>query len=476
MAPSKIDITHLPSTDCPVIERHLEQHLDSSDKDHLLHRSFIDTPALVERAEGVNLFLADGRRIIDACAGAAVALIGHGNKEVHQAIVNQLQKVSYVHTQSYTTESAEDLANLILRGSPHGLEKAFFVGSGSEAVESALKLARQYYFEMNEPERLHIVSRRQGYHGNTMATMSISGNLARKVPFEGFSYTHTSQVSPAFAYRYMQEGETEVEYTARLLQELEEEFLRVGPHKVMAFIAEPVAGSGIGCVVPPTGYLAGIRALCDKYGILLIFDEIMCGVGRTGTFFAFEEEGDAVPDIMTIAKGLGGGYAPISGVLVHKRIVDVLRHGSKAFNHGHTYQAHPTSCAAALAVQKIVARDELIPRCATMGKILESRLRTELQDCWSVGDIRGRGLFWTVEFVKNKETKEPFDPDIHFGGRVQQAAFDKGVALYPCSGTVDGKKGDHLMLAPPFIITEGELRTVCKVLRDAIESQQRLLS
>lgn len=472
MAPSKIDITHLPSTQYV----NNKSTLDSEDKDHLLHRSFVDPPSLVERAEGVNLFLSDGRKIIDACAGAAVALIGHGNKEVHQAIVNQLQRVSYVHTQSYTTQPAEDLANLILQGSPHGLEKAFFVGSGSEAVESALKLARQYYFEKHEPERLHIISRRQGYHGNTMATMTISGNLGRKVPFEGFSYPHTSQVSPAFAYRYMQEDETEMEYTARLLLEIEDEFLRVGPHKVMAFIAEPVAGSGIGSATPPAGYLAGLRALCDKYGVLLIFDEIMCGVGRTGTFFAFEQEGNAVPDIMTIAKGLGGGYAPISGVLVHKRVVDVLRHGSKAFNHGHTYQAHPTSCAAALAVQKIALRDGLIARCAAMGKILESMLRTELRDCWSVGDIRGRGLFWTVEFVKDKKTKETFDPRIHFGARVQQAAFDEGVALYPCSGTVDSKRGDHVMLAPPFIITEEELSTVCKVLREAIESQQQLFS
>lgn len=469
MAPSRIETTQSPSTQC----RDATPIPDPTDKDHLLRRSFVEPPSLVDRAEGVNLYLSDGRTIIDACAGAAVALIGHGNKEVHQAILNQLQKVSYVHTQSYTTQSAEDLANLILRGSPHGLEKAFFVGSGSEAVESALKLARQYYFEKNEHERLHVISRRQGYHGNTMASMSISGNLARKVPFEGFSYPYTSQVSPAFAYRYMQDGETENGYTERLLRELEDEILRVGSHRVMAFIAEPVAGSGVGCATPPSGYLAGVRNLCDKYGILLILDEIMCGVGRTGTFFAFEQEGNAAPDIMTIAKGLGGGYAPISGVLVHKRVVDVLRHGSKAFNHGHTYQAHPTSCAAALAVQKIVVRDGLIERCAAMGKILEQMLRTELKDCWSVGDIRGRGLFWAVEFVKDKETKEGFDPSIHFAARVQQAAFDNGVALYPCSGTVDGKKGDHVMISPPFIMAEEDLRTVCKVLREAIESQER---
>ncbi|RJE20223.1 Aminotransferase [Aspergillus sclerotialis] len=442
----------------------------------LLHRSLVEKPAIVDSAEGVNLYLSDGRTILDACGGAAVALIGHGNQEVNQAIIDQIQKVSYVHTQSYTTQSAEDLANFLLQGRPHGLEKAFFVGSGSEAVESALKLARQYYFERGQPDRLHIVSRRQCYHGNTVATMSISGNLSRKVPFANFCYPNTSQVSPAYSYRYMLPGETQTQFTRRLLQELEDEFLRVGPANVLAFVAEPVAGAVAGCVIPPPGYLAGVRALCDKYDILLILDEIMCGVGRTGSFFAFEQEGDVVPDIMTVAKGLGGGYSPISGVFVHRKVVNVLKQGSKAFNHGHTYQAHPISCAAALAVQKIVRRDNLIPRCAEMGKRLENILRAELKDCWSVGDIRGRGLFWAVEFVKDRDTKETFCPSLHFGIRVQQAAFERGLAIYPGVGTVDGYRGDHILLAPPFTITEDQLRLACRVLRISIETQEVLLS
>ncbi|KAF5866897.1 hypothetical protein ETB97_008702 [Aspergillus alliaceus] len=468
MAPSRIDDEVLK----PKIDEQGSKMAKPNGEGHLLHRSLIEHPAKVESAKGLMLHLSDGRTVLDACAGAAVALIGHGREEVHEAIMKQMQRVSYVHTQSYTTSSAEDLANFVLDGNPHGLEKAFFVGSGSEAVESALKLARQYYYEKNEPQRLHFVSRQQSYHGNTIAAMSISSNLARKVPFDGFMYPHTSHVSPAYAYRHQRTGETEAEFTARLLQELEEEFLQIGPEKVIAFVAEPIVGATAGCVTAPAGYFAGVRALCDRYGVLLILDEIMCGVGRSGTFFAFEQE-KVVPDIMTIAKGLGGGYAPIAGVLVHQKVIDVLRRGSNAFNHGHTYQAHPVSCAAALAVQQIVRRENLVARCAALGQLLEQQLRTELTDCLSVGDIRGRGLFWAVEFVQNRSTKATFDPTVRFGLRVQRAAFDRGLAVYPGAGTVDGIRGDHILLAPPFTVTEAELRQICKILREAIESEEK---
>ncbi|KAB8075131.1 pyridoxal phosphate-dependent transferase [Aspergillus leporis] len=468
MSPSRVD-DDIPAS--MPFEGH-PQITKTSGEGHLLHRSLVEHPARVESAEGLMLHLSDGRAVIDACAGAAVALIGHGQEEVHEAIMKQMQSVSYVHTQSYTTSSAEDLANFILHESPHGLEKAFFVGSGSEAIESALKLARQYFYEKNEPQRLHFVSRQQSYHGNTLASMSISSNLARKVPFAGFEYPHTSHVSPAYAYRHQGAGETEVDFTARLLRELDAEFLRIGPEKIIAFVAEPIVGATAGCVTAPAGYYAGVRALCHKYGILLILDEIMCGVGRSGTFFAFEQE-NVIPDIVTIAKGLGGGYAPIAGVLVHRKVIDVFRQGSNAFNHGHTYQAHPVSCAAALAVQRIVRRENLVARCATLGKALERLLRTELAHCPSVGDIRGRGLFWAVEFVQDRQTKAVFDPTVRFGSRVQRAAFDRGVAVYPGAGTVDGICGDHILLAPPFTVTEEELQHICQILREAIESQEK---
>lgn len=428
---------------------------------------------MVESALGSNLHLTNGQTVIDACGGAAVAIIGHGSQEVQNAIVKQAQKVSYVHTQSYSTPVAEELADFILDGTPYGLEKALFLGSGSEAVEAAMKLARQYHFERNEPDRMHFVSRKQSYHGNTMASMSVSYNVARKVPYQGFEYPHVSHVTPAYAYRYKLDGETDDQFTKRLLQELEDEFLRVGPEKVIAFIAEPIVGATSGCVVPPAGYLAGVRKVCDKYGILLILDEIMCGTGRTGTFFAFEQE-NVVPDIVTAAKGLGGGYAAIAGIYVHTKVIDALRQGSQALAHGHTYQAHPISCAAALAVQKILKRDGLVDRCREMGTKLEMLLRSELADCKSVGDIRGRGLFWAVEFVKDKTTKETFDPAVGFGGKVTQTSFDKGVAMYPGSGTVDGLKGDHVLLAPPYTVTDEELVTICRTLKESILSQEAL--
>lgn len=443
----------------------------------LVHRSFKDEPIMVESAHGLEIRLASGRTVLDACGGAAVSCLGHGNEEVSRAMAEQADRVSYVHTQAFTTRAAEDLADILLEGSPGGLEMAFFVGSGSEAVEAALKLARQYHYERGEgDDRVHIVARRQAYHGNTMASMSISSNLARKRPYVPYAYPHVSSVSPAFAYRYQGDGESESDFTARLLGELEDEFLRVGPHRVMAFVAEPVVGATSGCVAAPRGYLPGARALCDKYGILLVLDEVMCGAGRCGTMFAFQHDGggDAVrPDILTMAKGLGGGYAPIAAVLIHGRVADVLEAGaSGSFVHGHTYQAHPLSCAAALAVQKIIRRDGLVRRCADMGELLGAALRRELASRRSVGDIRGRGLFWAVEFVADRATKETFDPAVGFGPRVQAAALERGVVVYPGTGTVDGQRGDHVLLAPPYTVTEHQIEVICRVLREAVESQE----
>lgn len=447
--------------------------LSDTRETHLMHRSLVYQPHTVTSATGCELTLDNGRKVIDACGGAAVACLGHGNEEVATAIYEQVKQVGYVHTQAYTTKVSEELADLILEGSPFGLEKAVFVGSGSEAIEAALKLARQYFYEKGEHQRLHIVARQQAYHGNTMASMSVSSNLSRKLPYRGFCYPHTSAVSPAYTYRYQRPSETEEEFTKRLLAELDAEFNRIGTDRVIAFIAEPVVGATAGCVPPPVGYLRGIKALCEKYGILLILDEIMCGSGRCGTFFAFEPE-NVEPDIVTIAKGLGGGFAPVAGVLMHRKVVDTLRQGSKAFVHGHTFQAHAISCAAALAVQKIVRRDGLVERNAQMGRVLETLLRQELAECKSVGDIRGRGLFWAVEFVKDKATKEPFDASVQYGPKVQEAAFERGVAVYPGHGTIDGAAGDHVLLAPPYTVDEATLKRVCEVLREAISAQEAI--
>lgn len=338
-------------------------------------------------------------------------------------------------------------------------------------MDAAMKLARQYWFEQGQTQRIHFVARRQSWHGTTIGPLSMSSNLPRKIPYQPLLIPNISHVSPAFAYHYQHPSESESAYIARLASELEAEFQRLGPSNVIAFVAEPVVGATLGCTPAPKGYFKAIRQICDRYGILLILDEVMCGVGRTGTFFAFEQE-DVVPDIMTIGKGLGGGYAPIAAVLVHKKIVNVLRDGTGGFNHGHTYQAHPLTCAIALSVQKIVKRDRLVERCMEMGKLLEMYLRRELEGCKYVGDIRGRGLFWGVEFVRDKATKESFEPTLGFGLKVQLRALEFGVAIYPGAATVDGVRGDHVIVAPPYTVSEVELGDITRVVRAAYDVEE----
>ncbi|RYN45427.1 putative aminotransferase [Alternaria tenuissima] len=454
----------------------------SSPEPSLLHRSLAYQPHRVVSASGHYLFLEDGRSILDACGGAAVAIIGHGNKEVIAATVRQMSLVSYVHTGAYTTDSAEDLAKCILEHqgaaerSPyrHDLTKAFFVGSGSEANDAAMKCARQYWFEKNETQRRIFVARKQGYHGNTFGAMSVSSVIGRKVPYEQILLLNVSFVGPADHYHGARDAETEEEYVTRLVEEIEQEFLRLGPENIISFIGETVSGATLGAMASPKGYWPSVRTLCDKYGILLHLDEVMCGTGRTGTYFAFEQE-DIQPDIVTIGKGLGGGYAPIAGMLINRKIVDALKEGSSAFNHGQTYQAHPTSCATALAVQQIIKRDHLVNRCAVQGQKLGRRLQDTFKECKHIGDIRGRGLFWCLEFMENATTKRPFPPQMAFGSTLQLAAFDLGVALYPGAGTVDGFEGDHILIAPPYTVTDAELDIIVSTLKKAYDDTVKQL-
>ena len=333
-----------------------------------------------------------------------------------------------------------------------------------------MKLARQYFFELGETSRTHFIARRQGYHGTTIGAMSLSSNLPRKIPYEPLQLPNVSHVSPAYAYQYQHASEFEEDYVHRLAQELEDEIIKVGTNKVVAFVAETVVGATTGCVTAPFGYFEAIRKVCDRYGVLLIMDEVMSGVGRTGTFFAFEQERVA-PDICTIGKGLGGGYAPIAGVLINERIVDVLRKGAGSFNNGYTYQAHPVSTAIALSVQKIVRRENLIERCRLMGIILEDLLKSTLSNHKYVGNIRGRGLFWGIEFVADKSTKDTFEPEWGFGVRVQKKAFELGVAIYPGLATVDGVRGDHVLICPPYTVTEEELGVIIRATKMAIDAE-----
>jgi len=445
------------------------------DNPALLHRSLAYQPDKVVHASGITLKLASGRSIIDACGGAAVSCLGHGSKEVLNAAIQQMQEVSYVHTGAYTTSAAEDLASLILEhGNQYGLEKAFFCCSGSEAMEAAMKLSRQFFYETGEKQRVNFVARKQSWHGTTFGAMSVGSNLPRRIPYEPLLMQNVSHVSPAYAYQYQHAGESEEAYVQRLATELDTEFQRLGPETVIAFIAEPVVGATSGCTPAPAGYFRAVRKICDKYGILLILDEVMCGMGRCGTQFAFEQEG-IVPDVMTIGKGLGGGYAPIAGVLVGKRVVNGLRDGTGMFNHGHTYQAHPLSCATALAVQRIIKRDELVRRCNSMGEILGILLRQRLACKGNkyVGDIRGRGLFWAIEFVAEQGSKKPFEPAVEFGLRVQKKCFDFGVAIYPGVATVDGVRGDHVLIAPPYTVETGDLMKIVEAVSRAYKEIER---
>jgi adenosylmethionine-8-amino-7-oxononanoate aminotransferase len=440
----------------------------------LLHRSLNVRPTVVSSASGSYLTLSSGRQILDGCAGAAVAVIGHGNKEVQEAMMRQISQVSYITTLVHTTQAAEDLADVLVGDKPFGLTKAYLVCSGSEAMDSAMKLARQYHVENGQPQRKRFVSRRQAYHGNTIGAMSVSSYVSRKIPYkDAILLENVSFVSAAYAYRGMAADETEEEYAARLVDELDREFQRLGPETVIAFTAETVSGATAACITAPRGYFEGVRRVCDKYGILLILDEVMCGVGRTGSYFAFEQEGDVRPDLVTVGKGVGGGYAPIAGVLIHEKVVEGLRQGTGSFNHGHTYQAHAVSCAASLAVQRIIKRDNLVEQCARNGKVLEDLLKRTLTECKYVGNIRGRGLFWGVEFVRDKSTKQPFPAGMGVTTRVQEAAFDLGLAVYPGQGTADGREGDHVLVAPPLNITMEDIEKMVDLLKQAYDVVER---
>jgi adenosylmethionine-8-amino-7-oxononanoate aminotransferase len=436
---------------------------------HLLHRSLHALSPIATGGAGIYLHAADGRAIIDGSGGAAVACLGHGNRRVRDAIAAQLDKVAYVHTAIFSNQAAEELADMLVGHAPGGLTHAYFASSGSEGTEAALKLARQYFLEIAQPERHKFIARRGSYHGNTLGALSAGGNAARRAPYAPLLSPAFSHVSPAFAYRFQRDDESEAQFTTRLGAELEAEFQRLGPDNVAAFVAEPVVGATTGCVAAPAGYFRAVRDICDRHGALLILDEVMCGMGRTGTMHAWEQEG-ITPDIQVIAKGLGGGYAPIGGILIAGRIIEALRAGTGSFQHGHTYQAHPVASAAALAVQKVIRDDDLLTNVRAMGTLLSDRLTDRLGNHRHVGDIRGRGLFWALEFVADRGSKAAFDPGLKIYDRVKTAAFDLGLAIYPMGGTIDGVNGDHVIVAPPYNVTAPEIETIVARLGDAVDT------
>jgi adenosylmethionine-8-amino-7-oxononanoate aminotransferase len=436
---------------------------------HLVHRSFTNDPPIAVSGHGIFIRDAAGREVIDGSGGAAVACLGHGHPRVVAAMKAQIDQLCYAHTTLYSCESAERLADRLVGHAPGGLTHAYFCSSGSEGNEAALKMARQYFLEIGQKQRRHFVARRQSYHGNTLGALAAGGNAMRRAPYAPILSDAFSHVSPCYAYRDRADGESDADYVARLAAELEAEFQRLGPDTVIGFIAETVVGATLGCVTAVPGYFEAMRAVCDRHGALLILDEVMSGVGRCGTMHAWEQEGIA-PDIQVIAKGLGGGYQPIGGILVHGRVIEGLAQGSGSFQHGHTYQAHPVACAAALAVQEVIAEDGLIANVQAMGRLLETLLTERLGNHRNVGDIRGRGLFRAVEFVADRATKATFDPAAKLNERVKHEAFDRGLACYPMGGTIDGKRGDHAILAPPYIVDAAQVETIVARFGDAVDA------
>ncbi|MCO6416826.1 aspartate aminotransferase family protein [Siccirubricoccus sp. KC 17139] len=436
---------------------------------HLVHRSLRSDPPLAVRGEGIFLYDADGRQIIDGSGGAAVACLGHGHPKVIAAIKAQLDKLAYAHTALFSCDSAEALADVMVGHAPGGLTHAYFCSSGSEGNEAAIKMARQYFLEIGQPQRVNFIARRQSYHGNTLGALSAGGNAMRRAPYAPILSKAFHHVSPCYPYRDRRDDESDAQYVARLVAELEAEFQRLGPDTVIAFMAETVVGATLGCATALPGYFEGVKAVCDRHGALLILDEVMSGMGRCGTLHAWEQEGVS-PDIQIVAKGLGGGYQPIGGILVHRRVIEGLSRGSGAFMHGHTYQAHPVACAAALAVQQVMAEEKLLENVRAMGARLKQRLTERFGNHRHIGDIRGRGLFWAVEFVQDRATKQVFDPALKLNERVKQEAFRRGLACYPMGGTIDGRHGDHAILAPPYIATPEQIDAIVEIFGEAIDA------
>ncbi|VXB58435.1 conserved hypothetical protein [Burkholderia sp. 8Y] len=434
---------------------------------NVLHRAPLAVLPVAVRGDGIEIVDSAGRRYIDACGGAAVSCLGHSHPRVIEAIQRQVQQLAYAHTSFFTTEPAEALADMLVEAAPKNLGHVYFVSGGSEAMEAALKLARQYFVEKGEPGRRHFLARRQSYHGNTLGALAIGGNAWRREPFLPL-LMEAHHLTPCFAYREQRAGETDEAFAQRLADELEAKILGLGPESVAAFVAETVVGATAGAVPPVREYFKKVRAVCDKHGVLLILDEVMSGMGRTGYLFACEEDGVS-PDILAIAKGLGAGYQPIGATLLSNEIFDTIVGGSGFFQHGHTYIGHATACAGALEVQKVIAEDALLDNVKVRGQQLRALLRERHAHHPFVGDVRGRGLFTGVELVQDRESKTPFDPKHKLHAVIKSEAMKRGLMVYPMGGTVDGRIGDHVLLAPPFITTSEQIETIVERLSDAIE-------
>jgi adenosylmethionine-8-amino-7-oxononanoate aminotransferase len=435
---------------------------------HVFHRSNTAKYPVAVKGEGVYIIDSEGKKYFDGCCGAAVSCLGHSDKDVIAAINSQINKIPFAHSGFFTSEPMEELADWLVARAPKGIERVYFVSGGSEAIEASIKLARQYFLEQGKKDKKYVIARWQSYHGNTLGALAAGGNKWRRTQYEPLLVEMT-HISPCYEYRGKRDGESSFEFGQRVANELETQILELGAENVMSFIAEPVVGATIGCVPAVEGYFKRIREICDKYDVLLILDEVMCGMGRTGKLFACEHDG-ITGDIITIAKGLGAGYQPIGAMLVSGKIYDAVTNGTGFFQHGHTYIGHATACAAALAVQKVIERDGLLENVVEKGELLKNSLVERFANHPYVGDIRGRGLFVGVEFVEDKATKQNFEHSLKINAKLKSAAMKEGLMCYAMGGTIDGQNGDHIMFAPPFIINGSHIEEMLNKFGVALEN------
>lgn len=413
---------------------------------------------------------ADGRRYLDACGGAAVSCLGHSNTAVRDAVKAQIDKIAFAHTSFFTNAPAEELAEFLIKRAPNGTGngRVMFLGSGSEAMEAALKLARQYHLERGQPSRTKIIARAPSYHGNTLGALATGGHAGRRAPFQPI-LIEVDHIDAPYDYRMRKPDESEDHFARRMATLLEDRIQTLGPENVMAFVAEPVVGASLGTQPAPKGYYKRIRQICDANGVLFIADEVMCGMGRTGTLFALEQEG-VHADITTMAKGLGAGYQPIAALMAAESVISAIQSGSGQLWNGHTYMSHAIAAAGALAVQKVIEQENLIENIIKRGAQLKDALNACFEHHPNVADIRGRGLFWTVELVRNKTTKAPFGVENKLALKIQKAALDLGMMCYPSQGCADGTQGDHILLAPSYTSTEAEIETIVATIAQAIDA------
>lgn len=421
------------------------------------------------RGEGIYLYDERGKRYIDGSGGALVVNIGHGHKEIFQKMMEQMEEVSYVHGTQFTTRAIEEYAEALGQVLPEGLDKIYFLSGGSESIEAAIKFSRQVFVESGQPQKWRVIARWHSYHGNTLGALSLTGRVGMRKPYLPLlvDFPH---FPPPYCYR-CPFGFSYPQCELECAKTLEKVIKMEDPETISGVVIEPVGGAAIGAMVPPEGYHALIRTICDRFGIFLIVDEVMSGMGRTGEWFAIDHW-SVSPDVMAIGKGMGGGYFPLSAMVTRGQWVERLREKAGGFVHGHTFSHHPVAGAAGMAVLQFIQRRNLIEQSRERGSYLLKRLEA-LKSFHFVGDVRGKGLMTAIEFVKDPETKEPFPRTDRFSERIIELAFENGLVLYSGTGFVDGVNGDMVMIGPPMIIEENEIDEMISILEKVFVQIER---